>query len=94
MRSIFDQNLPRTNANCTALSTLSYIEQTAEVDPKRPAIVHGDLKNPNATEVAFAGGWFNSGDLAVLYRHLDLLSAAALALLDACWAKRTELLAD
>ena len=26
----------------------------------------GYLKNPNATEEAFAGGWFHSGDLAVL----------------------------
>ena len=86
--------MPRTNANCTALSPLSYSERTAEVDPKRPAIVHGDLKNPNATEEAFAGRWFDSGDLAVLYRHLDPLSAAALALLDTCWAKRTELLSD
>ena len=94
MRSIFDQNLPRTNANYMALSPLSYIERTAEVDPQRPAIVHGDVKYPNATEEAFAGAWFNSGDMAVLYRHPDVLSAAGLALLDACWAKRTVLLAD
>jgi fatty-acyl-CoA synthase len=25
------------------------------------------LKNPKATEDAFAGGWFHSGDLAVMY---------------------------
>lgn len=94
MRSIFDQNLPRTNANYMALSPLSYIERTAEMDPQRPAIVHGDVKCPNATEEAFAGAWFDSGDLAVLYRHPHVLSAAALALLDARWAKCTELLAD
>lgn len=27
----------------------------------------GYLKNPKATEAAFAGGWFHSGDLAVQY---------------------------
>jgi fatty-acyl-CoA synthase len=27
----------------------------------------GYLKNPSATEDAFAGGWFHTGDLAVMY---------------------------
>src|SRR5262249_11014168 len=32
-------------------------------------VMKGYLKNPRATEAAFAGGWFHSGDLAV--RHPD-----------------------
>jgi len=30
-------------------------------------VMKGYLKNPNATEEAFAGGWFHSGDLAVMH---------------------------
>ena len=30
-------------------------------------VMKGYLKNPGATEEAFAGGWFHTGDLAVLY---------------------------
>jgi fatty-acyl-CoA synthase len=30
-------------------------------------MMKGYLKNPTATDEAFAGGWFHSGDLAVLY---------------------------
>ncbi|MDB5869808.1 MAG: acyl-CoA synthetase [Polaromonas sp.] len=44
MPSIFDQNLPRTEANYAALSPLSFIERSAEVYPERLAIVHGDLR--------------------------------------------------
>ena len=44
MTSIFDQDLPRNEANYAALSPLSFIERTAEVYPNRPAIVHGDLR--------------------------------------------------
>ncbi len=44
MISIFDQHLPRTEANFAALSPLSFIERTAEVYPDRLAIVHGDLR--------------------------------------------------
>ena len=44
MISIFDQQLPRNEANYAALSPLSFIERTAEVYPDRLAIVHGDLR--------------------------------------------------
>jgi fatty-acyl-CoA synthase len=44
MPSIFDQDLPRTEANYAALSPLSFIERTAEVYPNRLAVVHGDLR--------------------------------------------------
>ncbi len=44
MTSIFDQHLPRTEANFAALTPLSFIERTAEVYPDRLAIVHGPLR--------------------------------------------------
>ena len=44
MSSIFDQDLPRNEANFAALSPLSFIERSAEVYPNRLAIVHGDLR--------------------------------------------------
>ncbi|NMM10368.1 MAG: acyl-CoA synthetase [Polaromonas sp.] len=50
MHSIFDQDLPRTEANYAALSPLSFIERTAEVYPHRLAVVHGDLRR-NWTEL-------------------------------------------
>ena len=42
--NIFDQDLPRTEANHAALSPLSFIERTAEVYPERLAVVHGELR--------------------------------------------------
>ncbi|WP_309683722.1 acyl-CoA synthetase [Polaromonas sp.] len=44
MPSIFDQDLPRTEANFAPLSPLSFIERTAEVYPERLAVVHGSLR--------------------------------------------------
>lgn len=42
--SIFEQDLPRTEANFAALTPLSFIERTAAVYPGRLAIVHGELR--------------------------------------------------
>ena len=44
MTSIYDQQLPRNEANFAPLSPLGFIERTAEVYPDRLAIVHGDLR--------------------------------------------------
>ncbi len=38
-----------------------------EVMMRGNVVMKGYLKNPKATEEAFAGGWFHSGDLGVLY---------------------------
>ncbi|PKO45026.1 MAG: acyl-CoA synthetase [Betaproteobacteria bacterium HGW-Betaproteobacteria-3] len=44
MPSIYDHDLPRTEANFAPLSPLSFIERTAEVYPDRTAVVHGALR--------------------------------------------------
>ena len=44
MPSIFDHDLPRTEANYAALSPLSFIQRAAEVYPQRLAVVHGGLR--------------------------------------------------
>jgi len=44
MSGIFDQDLPRREANFTALTPLSFLERAAEVYPQRTAIVHGGLR--------------------------------------------------
>jgi fatty-acyl-CoA synthase len=44
MPHIFDQDLPRHEANFTPLSPLSFIERAAEVYPQRLAVIHGDLR--------------------------------------------------
>lgn len=44
MASIFDQDLPRNEANHAPLSPLSFLERAADVYPQRTAIVHGPLR--------------------------------------------------
>src|SRR3954471_24787337 len=44
MASIFDQDLPRNEANFTPISPLSFLERAAEVYPQRNAVVHGGLR--------------------------------------------------
>ena len=44
MRNIYDQDMPRNEANFVAMSPLSFIERTAEVYPNRLAVVHGSLR--------------------------------------------------
>jgi fatty-acyl-CoA synthase len=44
MTSIFDRDLPRSAANHTPLSPLSFLERAAEVYPQRTAVVHGPLR--------------------------------------------------
>jgi fatty-acyl-CoA synthase len=41
-------------------------EVTGEIMFRGNIVMKGYLKNPQATAQAFAGGWFHSGDLAVL----------------------------
>ena len=42
-------------------------ETLGEVMIRGSSVMKGYLKNPSATQAAFAGGWFHSGDLAVLH---------------------------
>ncbi|MBI5925297.1 MAG: acyl-CoA synthetase [Aquabacterium sp.] len=44
MTDIFEQDLPRTEANFTAFTPLSFIERTATVYPNKLAIIHGELR--------------------------------------------------
>ena len=44
MTSIFDQHLPRTEANFAPFTPLAFIQRTAEVYPDKLAIVHGELR--------------------------------------------------
>src|SRR6202162_3406128 len=42
-------------------------ETMGEVFMRGNIVMKGYLKNPTATEEAFAGGWFHSGDLGVMH---------------------------
>ncbi|HTH80221.1 MAG TPA: acyl-CoA synthetase [Ramlibacter sp.] len=44
MTSIFDQELPRNEANFAPITPLSFIERTAEIYPDKLAVVHGELR--------------------------------------------------
>ncbi|MBS0403998.1 MAG: acyl-CoA synthetase [Proteobacteria bacterium] len=44
MPSIFDTDLPRTEANFAPLTPLAFIQRAAEVYPERLAVVHGTLR--------------------------------------------------
>jgi fatty-acyl-CoA synthase len=44
MTGIFDQDLARSEANFAPITPLVFIERTAEVYPKRLAVVHGELR--------------------------------------------------
>jgi fatty-acyl-CoA synthase len=43
-------------------------ETIGEVMMRGNSVMKGYLKNPQATEEAFAGGWFHTGDLGVMHR--------------------------
>ncbi len=49
MTSIYDQDLPQTPANFAPMSPLSFIERSAEVYPRRLAVVHGSLRQDWST---------------------------------------------
>ncbi|MBC7602644.1 MAG: acyl-CoA synthetase [Ramlibacter sp.] len=44
MTNIFDQDLPRNEANFAPISPLSFIERTAQVYPEKLAVLHGDFR--------------------------------------------------
>ncbi len=44
MTHIFDQDLPRNEANFTPLSPLTFIQRAADVYPQRPAVIHGEFR--------------------------------------------------
>ena len=44
MASIYDTDLPRTEANFAPFTPLAFIQRTAEVYPDKLAIVHGELR--------------------------------------------------
>ncbi len=51
----------------TMVSVPANGETTGEVMFRGNLVMKGYLKNPETTDKAFVGGWFHSGDLAVMY---------------------------
>ena len=51
----------------TMLPVLKDGNTIGEIMMRGNNVMKGYLKNPSATQEAFAGGWFHSGDLAVWY---------------------------
>jgi len=49
MTSVYDQDLPKTEANYAPMTPLAFIERTAEIYPQRLAVVHGELRQDWAT---------------------------------------------
>ena len=41
MTNLYDQGLPKTDANFVALSPISFVERSAEVFGDLPAVIHG-----------------------------------------------------
>ena len=66
MTSMYDQDLPRNDANYAALTPLSFIERTAEVYPERLAIVHGELRQ------TWAQTYARCRQLASSLRHIGI----------------------
>ena len=64
-----------TVANPDTLAPVPEDGQTiGEIMMRGNTVMKGYLKNPNATDEAFAGGWFHSGDLAVVHpdRYIEI----------------------
>jgi len=60
---------PRTGIEVAILDTANRrlpAGETGEICVRGPAVMAGYFENPAANEKAFAGGWFHTGDLAVL----------------------------
>jgi fatty-acyl-CoA synthase len=57
MPSIFDTDLPRTEANFAPLTPLAFIQRAAEVYPERLAIVHGALRQTWQQTYRAAASW-------------------------------------
>jgi fatty-acyl-CoA synthase len=62
-------------------------ETLGEIFFRGNIVMKGYLKNPQATREAFDGGWFHTGDLAVLYPDGYVMLAAVVAMPDPKWGE-------